>query len=52
MTDDGADLTCRKCGEEFRKPVDLSMHYRVIHTGPLQLGLADRRDESVEPDTD
>jgi len=46
ITDGGRDLTCRKCGEEFQKPVDLSMHYRVVHTGALQLGLADERDRS------
>jgi len=41
------DLTCRKCGETFQKGVDLSMHYRVVHGGPLQLGLADKRGDST-----
>jgi hypothetical protein len=44
-------LTCRKCGETFQKGVDLSLHYRVVHTGPLQLGLADRTDNTT-PDHD
>ena len=39
------DLTCRKCGETYQKGVDLSRHYRVVHGGPLQLGLADRRSD-------
>jgi hypothetical protein len=33
---------CDKCGEEFQKPVDLSMHNRVVHTGALHMGLSER----------
>jgi len=46
------ELVCRKCGEEFQKGVDLSMHYRVVHTGALQLGLADQRDRSHDTATE
>jgi len=41
MTDD--TRTCPKCGETVPRPRDLSMHYRVVHGGPLRLGLADKR---------
>jgi len=41
------EYPCRKCDGTFQKGVDLSMHYRVVHGGPLQLGLAD--DSSGEP---
>lgn len=43
MTDDAR--TCRKCGETVPRRRDLSMHDRVVHGGPLQLGLADKRGE-------
>jgi hypothetical protein len=35
------DLTCRKCGETFQKGVDLSIHYRVVHGGSLDMGLSE-----------
>lgn len=36
------ERTCRKCGEVVPRPRDLSMHNRVVHGGPLVMGLSDR----------